>query len=90
MLWAGCTDVPPALQTLQQSLSDELVRCGYKPEQRRWHPHLTLRRKFSAASFPRQSIEPILWRVDRLVLFRSDTLPEGVCYTPVVEKELPE
>jgi 2'-5' RNA ligase len=90
VLWAGCTDVPQALQTLQQELSQQLVRCGYQPEHRGWQPHITLRRKFTKALVQCQPVDPIPWRVDKLVLFRSDSTPDGVCYTPLVEKDLYE
>jgi len=76
--WLGCHQVPEALVSLVQSLNAGLSRCGFTPEARPYHPHLTLRRKVRQAT-PRE-IDPIPWHVEEFVLAQSNTLPEGVRY----------
>lgn len=87
ILWAGCSQVPRALWELQHDLASALAACGYRAMHEQWRPHVTLRRHWTQPP-PEADFTPIVWRADRLVLFRSDNSPAGVRYTPVVTREL--
>lgn len=78
VLWLGCHQVPTPLTALVQDLNAGLSGCGFTPEARPYHPHLTLQRKVRLAEA--REIAPIHWRVESFVLAQSNTLPEGVQY----------
>jgi 2'-5' RNA ligase len=78
VVWLGCHQAPEALTTLVRDLNTGMAGCGFAPEERPFHPHLTLLRKVRRQ--PPQEIEPIVWHVDTFVLVESDTRPEGVQY----------
>ncbi len=71
ILWAGSSEPPAALFSLQRSLADLLADgCGYRPEARPYRPHVTLERK---PQHPLQARlpEPIVWRAERFSLVES-------------------
>jgi 2'-5' RNA ligase len=78
VVWLGCHRLPEALPTLVADLNTAMAACGFAPETRPFHPHLTLQRKVHR--FVPREIDPIDWRVDAFVLVQSDTRPEGVEY----------
>ncbi len=75
ILWAGSSNPPEALFTLQAQLDTRLAdACGYQPEARRYRPHVTLERKLKQ---PLQAAtdEPVIWTADRFALVESITSP---------------
>ena len=78
--------VPKALYDLHKNLGEFIARCAYRPESRRYSPHLTVARKINEApgTVP---IEPVYWQVDRFVLVESVSVSGGVRYE-VVESYL--
>ena len=40
--WLGCSQLPPALTTMQQQLGSLLRDCSFQPETRRYNPHVTM------------------------------------------------
>jgi 2'-5' RNA ligase len=78
VVWLGCHQFPEVLTTLVRDLNTGMSACGFAPEERPFHPHLTLQRKVRRL-IPRE-IDPIDWHVDSFVLVESDTRPEGVQY----------
>lgn len=83
-------------QRLEKSVSSALAGMDLKPEDREFHPHLTLGRvrenqdartavKF-LQSLLRAKAGP--WKIDRFILFKSQLTSEGPVYTKLSEFEL--
>jgi RNA 2',3'-cyclic 3'-phosphodiesterase len=81
---------------LEISVSLALEGMGLKPEEREYHPHLTLGRvrgnqdaraavNFLLSLLPAK-VGP--WKMDRLILFKSQLTSEGPVYTKLEEFEL--
>lgn len=67
------------LSELARSLRNTLRGCGYKPDRREYHPHVTLLRK--SPSLPQlKPFEPISWKVDRFCLVESHEPKDGRRY----------
>jgi 2'-5' RNA ligase len=66
-----------------------VVAAGFPPEARRFHGHLTLgrvREQRRRVRLPeRERCAPAPFRVDSLVLFRSQPSPAGSTYTPLAQ-----
>ena len=77
--WLGCSDVPAALGDLQRKLGTRLQDCGFRPEARPYHPHVTIARKLqsidAAAAFDR-----ITWAVTGFALVEVESIENGVQY----------
>ena len=77
--WLGCREVPVALRDLHHQLGQCLRHCDYRPELRRYQPHITVARKIK--SIPEcNNFEPMRWRVDKIVLIESCATGAGVEY----------
>ncbi len=70
--WAGPSEMPAALGSLQSGLADALRGAGFRLDERPFAPHVTLARKIERA-VPRAPMPPVEWRVDELTLARSET-----------------
>jgi 2'-5' RNA ligase len=90
ILWAGCSIEPPALGALVTGLQTGLSGCGYAPETRPFHVHVTLARHVRRDPFPglrrsrREHAVPMPsqdWQVREFSLVESDTRPEGARYS---------
>jgi 2'-5' RNA ligase len=89
VIWLGVEDGGEVLRTLQGTIEGRLQEIGYPREERRFRPHLTLGRVRSGRGKPelRKRLEDLLqtelgeFRVERLVLFKSDLRPTGPIYT---------
>lgn len=79
ILWLGPSHQPEALLTLVQNLNVALTNCGFTPELRPYHAHMTLARKVDRP-LPVQHIEPVEWAVDGFTLVESVTALEGAHY----------
>lgn len=94
VLWTGLTGDISCLLKLKKEIDACLEKTGISPEARAFHPHLTLGRM---RNLPKRNIclsEPLLsytslkkFRVDGLVLFRSDLRKEGPVHTSLHEFE---
>lgn len=82
--WLGCREMPVALDRLHQDLGKRLRGCGFKPEKRRFNPHVTVARKISSPP-PAPTLEPVIWPVDRFALIESRADQNGVKYWPIEE-----
>jgi 2'-5' RNA ligase len=80
--WLGCRDAPAAVAELQAQLGRQLKLCGYQPEARRYHPHVTVARKIEPTS-DRLRFEPITWMVTEFALIKVRQLENGVQYRVV-------
>ena len=96
VIWMGLADGKEVLTSLQNQLETLLGKIGFQPEDRPFHPHLTLGRVKSS-----KGKEEILKRmekykeeefgdfhVERVILFKSDLRPVGPVYTPLSEIKL--
>jgi 2'-5' RNA ligase len=82
VLWAGLADMPGELHYLVRQLGEQLTTCGFPPEERRYHPHVTLARKVrNASSF--QLTDVIPWVAEDFVLVASHTDGRVPRYEPV-------
>ena len=93
VLWIGIQQGRDAVITLQQKVEEGLVQLGLPPENRPFHPHLTLARIKSLRG-TRELMDVVKshendWAgecsVDRLILFKSDLKPTGAVYTRIRE-----
>ena len=82
VLWAAPSAPPEALQHLVDALQQQLHLCGFKPEQRRYRPHVTLARRLRSFNGPTE-LEAITWHARQFHLYRSSPTPDGVRYHPI-------
>ncbi len=80
--WLGPEILPDALLRLHADLGDRLQVCGYRPEARRYSPHVTVARKLTRAP-ALEAFEPLCWKVDNFVLVESRAVEAGVRYEVV-------
>jgi len=90
VLWAGLEGQTELLQALKKDLDAGLLKAGIAPEERDFHPHLTLGRlrgfKRQARNLPPEVLNfnsSQSYRVTRLVIFKSELTREGARYTPL-------
>ena len=96
VIWMGLVDGKEVLVSFQKQLEKELEKIGFEPEERAFHPHLTLGRMKSskgreelAGRMERHKEEEFgNFQVERVVLFKSDLKPTGPIYTPLREINL--
>lgn len=79
--WLAPSRLPPALMVLHEALTTRLRAGSFRVEDRPFHPHVTLARHCRRAIAAR-TIAPIAWRVRRMVLYESVTMPQGPRYEP--------
>ncbi len=80
ILWAGARDVPQALRALVQGLNAGMRGCGLTPDEREFHPHVTLVRKLRRCPPPQPIAPPLSWHVERFSLVLSNMYPDGARY----------
>lgn len=92
----GLVEEGEALTSLQKQIETQLEKIGFQPEDRSFHPHLTLGRVRSTRG-KGDLVERIEkhkeeefgdLQVERVVLFKSDLKPLGPIYTPLKEMKL--
>jgi 2'-5' RNA ligase len=95
VLWLGVKDSSGGLARLQQALEAECARAGFAREPRPFHPHLTLARlraptgtRELAAAHRALVFESLAFKVQELVVMRSELGAGGSRYTPVSRHEL--
>ncbi|KRE57815.1 RNA 2',3'-cyclic phosphodiesterase [Paenibacillus sp. Soil750] len=83
VLWAGVGGDLTELHNLQQRVADALTPLGFTPEERNFHPHLTLARNYTGtAPFDRNTLrdypvpssqhnESLAWNSQGITLYRS-------------------
>ncbi len=73
VIWIGATQIPSSLTRTVDSLSRNLIDCGFAGETRPFVPHITVarnaRRAPSTESFP-----PIHWQCSNFALMRSENV----------------
>ena len=96
VIWMGLVDGREVLVSLQKQIETQLEKVGFQPEDRPFHPHLTLGRMRSSQGkeelvkrMERYKEEEFRdFQVERLVLFKSDLRPTGPIYTLLRELKL--
>jgi 2'-5' RNA ligase len=96
VLWIGIApETEPACLHLYESIEDECARAGFKRDERRFHPHLTIARlrhpagaRALANLHQETELEPIALKVSSVCLIRSELSSSGSRYTIVARHEL--
>jgi RNA 2',3'-cyclic 3'-phosphodiesterase len=94
VIWAGIDGATAALERIQAAAGMALESLGLPRETRPFRAHLTLGRvrreatpaqleHLGAAVRSLPPLAPLLWDVDRVVLFRSELRPNGPVYTEI-------
>jgi 2'-5' RNA ligase len=93
VVWAGITAADPGpLNALREAVVGAATRCGYRPDDPRFHPHVTLGRIKSGRGQPcdlteivrrKQSRSAGAFPVVEVVTYASTLEPGGACYTPL-------
>lgn len=93
VLWAG---VEPAsnLEALQRSLAEPMISHGFRPDARRYHPHITLGRHAPEEAAAHQWLErhkhfhSESFIVSKVVLYESRFDDGELCYKPIASVTL--
>ena len=98
VIWMGLVEEREVLATLQRQIETHLEKVGFQPEDRTFHPHLTLGRMRSGRGkgdlvgriekYKEEKFGDL--PVERVVLFKSDLRPSCPIYTPLREMKLGE
>ena len=80
--WLGCGEIPDALGALHRQLGERLQFCGFQPEARPYHPHLTVARKVGTIDTG-VAFAPLCWQVDEFALIEVQAVENGVQYRVV-------
>jgi 2'-5' RNA ligase len=96
VIWMGLVDRKAILNPFQKQIETQLEKIGFQPEDRSFHPHLTLGRMKS-----NRGKEELVGRIEkhreeefgdflvgRVILFKSDLKPLGPIYTLLKELKL--
>lgn len=97
VLWVGIEEAQPLLK-LQQLVERAMEQLGFAPEERAYHPHITIGRVKATSGM--EKVKEILSEyvdvkfgevfVSHLTLFRSDLSREGPTYTPLAKLNFAE
>ncbi len=82
VIWYGCSHTPEALRSLAMELRRRLHSASLPPDPGKFTPHVTLARWVRKAG-PFAPAARISWEAREFVLIRSETLANGVRYTPL-------
>jgi 2'-5' RNA ligase len=96
VIWMGLVNGKEVLASLQKQIEIQLGEIGFQPEDRPFHPHLTLGRMRSSrgkeelvGGMEKHREEEFGdFQIERVVLFKSDLRPTGPIYTPLREMKL--
>jgi 2'-5' RNA ligase len=96
VIWMGLVDKEEIFSSIQKRLEKELEKIGFEPEDRPFHPHLTLGRVKSSRG--REELAGRMekyreeefgeFQVERVILFKSDLKPTGPIYTVLRDMKL--
>jgi len=96
VLWTGITQGQIELQTIQETVDLYLQELNFDPEQRKFHPHLTLARikNFQTGRKAQEIIareEPFtvgFQQVEKITVFQSELTRSGPIYTALGHSDL--
>lgn len=80
ILWIGASQIPAELAALVRDLNQALQACGFTPEPRAYHAHLTLARNVRQCPDRDIGLSPIFWEVRHFALVQSHTESHGATY----------
>lgn len=96
VIWAGLNNGKEVLISFQKRLDGALQKIGFPPEDRTFHPHLTLGRLRS--NYGKEDLIRVMekyrdevfghFQVETVILFKSDLTPQGPIYTKLKEVRL--
>lgn len=93
VIWAGIAPAGDVI-ILRNRVNSALLQCGIEPEQRKFHPHITLARlnnspagKIAHFLAGNSLLESPEFTIDTLTLFSSNLTPKGALHS--VETEYP-
>ncbi len=88
VVWVGLDDPDGGLERLQRSIDGEMSQLGFRPEERAFHPHITLGRVKGTRNLHglRRMLESVTFEshpatVHEVLLVRSELKPGGSVYT---------
>ncbi|MFA5622296.1 MAG: RNA 2',3'-cyclic phosphodiesterase [Thermovirgaceae bacterium] len=92
ILWAGIGGEDYLVQRLAAIVERAAVAAGMEKDKRPFHPHVTLARIPLGVDLPVEALREMNnsseswgeWNVSSLTLMRSELLPEGPRYSPIV------
>ncbi len=87
VIWIGAETGAKELSSLQEKIETAFTQIGYKPEEKKFHPHLTIgrvRERLSIADkiFTTEFSSPV-FIIESLVLFKSTLTPQGPIYEKI-------
>ena len=99
IIWLGLKGDLKSLAVLQKTVQEKLIQAGFKPDIKPFVPHITIGRIKQARAGERHEIARQIralakmefkegWKVNRVVIYESQTLPEGSVYKKLAEKNL--
>ena len=91
VLWVGIAEPTGTLVRLQASLAGELAKVGFPPEERSFHPHITLARAkeldrrtdYEQLLAPRRDFTGPEQMAEEMLLISSELAPAGPTYATV-------
>lgn len=90
VLWLGIDNPDGYLDSLFQRIDAGMAGLGYKPENRQYHPHLTLGRVRSARNqssllriLENVTFESALLPINEILLIKSELRPTGSVYAKI-------
>ena len=96
VIWVGLVNGKEILTSFQKQIETQLEKIGFQTENRPFHPHLTLGRMKSSRG--REEMVGRMekhreeefgdFKVERVILFKSDLKPSGPVYTLLREMKL--
>lgn len=96
ILWVGLKACP-ALDKVRESVEFAAITCGFDPDNKQWHPHITLARlkdrnylAHEVLSSAGKRSRPLEFHVDEFYLYRSELRRSGAVYTILETFELTE
>lgn len=100
IVWLGFTKDTASLMKLEENMRAETAALGQAPDDRDFHPHLTLARVKEARPQDRAALIELLrkgppievpdWRIGGIELIRSELGAGGSVYTPLATYALPQ
>jgi RNA 2',3'-cyclic 3'-phosphodiesterase len=93
IIWIGCLPLSSALDHLQQDIEIMSTGFGFDPEQRTFHPHITIGRVKTAAHAHHGKIKDLIKKLENLtfeslesevhtiMLMKSELRPHGSVYS---------
>ena len=88
IIWVGVEQGKNELTALQEKTENAFTGIGYKPEERKFHPHLTIGRvkeRMSSTKVFETEYISTSFLIKSVVLFKSTLMPQGPIYEKIKE-----